>query len=120
MIYILIFIMGCLLIKMSNLNKMIKIYKNNYFTTLKILGEYDPKLKEYLERSNNRREDTILEQRQKISDLEDNWNKLKESIDIKLYNTEYLQKLWGYKIDDEIHMVLDIIKKEIKELEAKK
>lgn len=75
---------------------------------------------EYLERSNNRREDTILEQRQKISDLEDNWNKLKESIDIKLYNTEYLQKLWGYKIDDEIHMVLDIIKKEIKELEAKK
>lgn len=35
---------------------------------------------EYLERSNNRREDTILEQRQKISDLEDNWNKLKEFI----------------------------------------
>ena len=33
---------------------------------------------EYLERSNNRREDIILEQRQKISDLEDNWNKLKE------------------------------------------
>ena len=50
MIYILMFIIGCLLIKMSNLNKMIKIYKNNYFTTLKILGEYDPTLKEYLER----------------------------------------------------------------------
>ena len=33
---------------------------------------------EYLERSNNRREDTILEQRQKIGDLEDNWIKLKE------------------------------------------
>lgn len=33
---------------------------------------------EYLERSNNRREDTILEQRQEISDLEDNWNKLRE------------------------------------------
>lgn len=32
---------------------------------------------EYLERSNNRREDIILEQRQKISDLEDNKNKLK-------------------------------------------
>ena len=30
MIYILMFIIGCLLIKMSNLNKMIKIYKNNY------------------------------------------------------------------------------------------
>ena len=34
---------------------------------------------EYLERSNNRREDTILEQRQEISDLEDNWNELKEN-----------------------------------------
>lgn len=31
---------------------------------------------EYLERSNNRREDTILEQRQKIDDLEENLNKL--------------------------------------------
>lgn len=50
MIYILIFIIGCLLIKMSNLNKIIKIYKNNYYTALKILGEYDPKLKEYMER----------------------------------------------------------------------
>lgn len=46
--YILGFIIGCLLIKMSNLNKMIKIYKNNYLTALQILGEYDPKLKEYL------------------------------------------------------------------------
>ena len=35
---------------------------------------------EYLERSNNRREDTIFEQSQKISDLEDNWNKLKECL----------------------------------------
>lgn len=33
---------------------------------------------EYLERSNNRREDTIFEQSQKIIDLEDNWVKLKE------------------------------------------
>lgn len=38
---------------------------------------------EYLERSNNRREDTILEQRQEISDLEDNWNKLKEWIKVR-------------------------------------
>ena len=52
MIYILMFIIGCLLIKMSNLNKMIKVYKNNYLTALQILGEYDPKLKEYLERWN--------------------------------------------------------------------
>ena len=35
---------------------------------------------EYLERSNNRREDTIFEQSQKISDLEDNWIELKEYI----------------------------------------
>ena len=33
---------------------------------------------EYLERSNNRREDDILEQRQEISNLEDNWDKLKK------------------------------------------
>ena len=50
MIYILMFIIGCLLIKMSNLNKEIKVYKNNYYTALKNLGEYDPKLKEYWER----------------------------------------------------------------------
>ena len=50
MTYIIIFIIGCLLIKMNNLNKMIKIYKNNYYTALQILGDYDPKLKEYLER----------------------------------------------------------------------
>ena len=48
---------------------------------------------EYLERSNNRREDTILEQRQEISDLEDNWNKLKEYVKKKqaiLFDTEYI------------------------------
>lgn len=50
--------------------------------------------------------------------LEDNWNKLKELIDVKLYNTEYLQKLCGCRIDDEIHIILDIIKKEMKELEG--
>ena len=42
--------------------------------------------------------------------LKENWNKLKEYIDIKLYNVEYLQKLCGCRIDDEIHMILDIIK----------
>lgn len=49
---------------------------------------------EYLERSNNRREDTILEQRQKISDLEDNWNKLKEWVnkhyDYYMNNEDYV------------------------------
>lgn len=33
---------------------------------------------EYLERSNDRREDIIIEQRQEISDLEDNWDELKK------------------------------------------
>ena len=50
MIYILAFIIGCLLIKINKLSKEIKIYKNNYYTALKILSEYDPKLKEYMER----------------------------------------------------------------------
>ena len=50
MIYILAFIIGCLLIKMNNLNKNLSVYKNNYLTALQILGEYDPKLKEYLEK----------------------------------------------------------------------
>lgn len=35
---------------------------------------------EYLERSNNRREDIIIEQRQEINNLEDNWDELKEII----------------------------------------
>ena len=50
---------------------------------IKQLQQENKQLKErieYLERSNNRREDTILEQRQEISDLEDNWNKLKHKL----------------------------------------
>ncbi len=46
----------------------------------KQLQEENKKQKErigYLERSNNRREDIILEQRQKISNLEDSWDRLK-------------------------------------------
>lgn len=53
-----------------------------------------------------------------IQKLFNNWNKLKEYIDIKLYNVEYLQKLCGCRLDDEIHIILDIIKKEMKELEG--
>lgn len=54
---------------------------------------------EYLERSNNRREDIIIEQRQEISDLEDNWNDLKKyakeivSTDNELYGTDLLDKM---------------------------
>ena len=50
----------------------------NYINVLELENESLKERIEYLERSNNRREDTILEQRQEISDLEDNWNKLKE------------------------------------------
>lgn len=46
-----------------------------------------------------------------------NWNMLKEYIDIKLYNTEYLQRLCGCKIDDETHIILDIIKEKMRKLE---
>ena len=51
---------------------------------------------EYLERSNNRREDTILEQRQEISDLEDNWIKLKEWLDSEIENQNHTTH-WGVK-----------------------
>ena len=42
---------------------------------------------EYLERSNNRREDTIFEQRQKISDLEDKLSKIETLIINHNYDT---------------------------------
>ena len=53
----------------------------NYITNLQQENQKFQERIEYLERSNNRREDTIIEQRQEISDLEDNWNKLKEYIE---------------------------------------
>ena len=59
----------------------------------------------------------IRKLQQENKQLKDNWDELKEYIGIKLYNVEYLQKLCGCRIDDEIHIILDIIKKEIQELE---
>lgn len=67
-----------------------------YFEKYCDLQQENKQLKErieYLERSNNRREDTILEQRQKISDLEDNWNKLRKFVSKRQaisFNTEYV------------------------------
>lgn len=52
-----------------------------------------------------------------IERLKDNWNKLKEYISIKLYNTEYLQKLCGCGIDDFDHILLDAIREEMQKLE---
>ena len=74
----------------------------------------------YLERSNNRREDIISEQKQEINDSEDNWNKLKEYVKENLYfysglqgedlETDYsmqlildkMQELEGIDINDQI------------------
>lgn len=64
--------------------------------------------------------DIQVELNKTIEKLFNNWNELKEYIDIKLYNVEYLQKLCGCRIDDEIHMILDIIKKKMRELEIEK
>lgn len=47
-----IFTMSILVYELIKIKKENKILYNNYQTTLKILSEYDPKLKEYLEREN--------------------------------------------------------------------
>ena len=57
---------------------------------------------EYLERSNNRREDTILEQRQEISDLEDNWNKLKKYIKTEIPEDAFIDTEWFVSILDKM------------------
>lgn len=50
--------------------------------------------------------------------LKDNWNKLKEIIDVKMYNSEYLINLCGYKVDVDTLEILKIIKEEMQELEG--
>ena len=50
MIYILLYIIGCLLIKLYRVNQEKKIYYHNYKSCLMALSECDPSLKEYLER----------------------------------------------------------------------
>ena len=70
-----------------------------------------------LQQENQQLKIQISAREEEYRKLEDNWNKLKEYIDIKLYNIEYLQKLCGCRLDDEIHIILDIIKKEMQELE---
>ena len=47
-----IFNMSVLVYDLIKTKKENKILYNNYQTALKILSEYDPKLKEYLEREN--------------------------------------------------------------------
>ena len=78
-------------------------YYHNY--CIENLQQENKQLKErieYLERSNNRREDTILEQRQKISDLEDNWNKLKKYIKTEIPEDVFIDTEWFVSILDKM------------------
>lgn len=75
-------------------NKKINGSIQTYNILLKANVEENKQLQErieYLERSNDRREDIIIEQRQEISDLEDNWDELKKylhNVDVVIDNSE--------------------------------
>ena len=60
----------------------------------------------------------IKQLQQENKELKDKWNKLKEIIDVKMYNNEYLLKLCGYKVDADTLAILKIIKEEMQELES--
>lgn len=64
----------------QNLTSLQSAFLMQYITNIEQENKQLKERIEYLERSNNRREDTILEQRQEISNLEDNWNELKKWI----------------------------------------
>ena len=49
MVYVLIFIIGCLFIKLNRTIKQRNIYYNNYKQCLMVLSESDPELKKHLE-----------------------------------------------------------------------
>ena len=71
-------------IQMANDSEELKSYVASILCEIDELQQKNQQLQErieYLERSNNRREDTIFEQSQKIGDLEDNWDILKNFID---------------------------------------
>lgn len=80
---------------------------------------------EYLERSNNRREDIIIEQRQEISDLEDNWDELKEYIrktKLKEFEKSYGKRYGKTFIQAEVivcNMILDKMQEIEKESDNK-
>ena len=85
----------------TNLKKQLEFYKQ----LSEQLQQENEKLKErieYLERSNNRREDTIIEQRQEISDLEDNWNKLKKYIKTEIPEDAFIDTEWFVSILDKM------------------
>lgn len=85
----------------TNPKKQLEFYKQ----LSEQLQQDNEKLKErieYLERSNNRREDTIIEQRQEISDLEDNWNKLKKYIKTEIPEDAFIDTEWFVSILDKM------------------
>lgn len=85
----------------TNPKKQLEFYKQ----LSEQLQQDNEKLKErieYLERSNNRREDTIIEQRQEISDLEDNWNKLKKYIKTEIPEDVFIDTEWFVSILDKM------------------
>lgn len=84
--------------------KMLQQAKEEEYRRLYVLGEYIGILetenaelkkenKQLKEKNNNRREDTILEQRQRISDLEDNWNSLKKQVINRFNKSQDIQFL---------------------------
>lgn len=85
----------------TNPKKQLEFYKQ----LSEQLQQDNEKLKErieYLERSNNRREDTIIEQRQEISDLEDDWNKLKKYIKTEIPEDAFIDTEWFVSILDKM------------------
>lgn len=69
--------------KLDELHYIYKMIGNYGFCTVQeLLDKYNGQKEriEYLERNNNRREDTILEQRQRISNLEDKLSKIETLI----------------------------------------
>lgn len=83
-----------LLDKLQQENKKLNSAIQIHDILLKANAEENKQLQErieYLERSNDRREDIIIEQRQEISDLEDNWDELKKylhNVDVVIDNSE--------------------------------
>ena len=84
------------------------------------IREYKKEYSKTHDSSFKKLQDKYKQMQQENKQLKDNWDELKEYIGIKLYNVEYLQKLCGCRIDDEIHIILDIIKKKMQELENRK
>lgn len=100
------------------MNEMYKYLKEHSYISQNKKSNYQFELsKERAECIANKYENLINDLQQENQQLKDNWNKLKEYISIKLYNTEYLQKLCGCGIDDFDHILLDAIREEMKKLE---